>query len=59
MSTTDIKACAADIKTRGDVERWTILNALLKAGFKRLGIHKDYIHADTDSRKTQEVIWVY
>jgi uncharacterized protein YcbK (DUF882 family) len=40
---------AADIAVGSGAERYLILNALIKAGFKRIGIAKTFIHADTDS----------
>lgn len=40
---------AADIAVGSGSERYIILNALIKAGFKRIGIAKTFIHADTDS----------
>ena len=40
---------AADIAVESGSERYIILNALIKAGFKRIGIAKTFIHADTDS----------
>lgn len=40
---------AADIAVASGAERYVILNALIKAGFKRIGIAKTFIHCDTDS----------
>jgi len=40
---------AADIAVGSGAERYIILNALIKSGFKRIGIAKTFIHADTDS----------
>ena len=40
---------AADIKVRNGEERYIILNALIKAGFKRIGVAKGFIHCDNDS----------
>lgn len=48
---------AADIKIRNVHERFKILNALLKADFKRIGIYDTFIHVDNDYNKTQEVVW--
>ena len=50
---------AADIRTRNGRERWIILNALIKAGFTRIGIGKNYIHADDSPTSPPEVIWDY
>ena len=40
---------AVDISIKSGQERYIILNALIQAGFKRLGIAKTFIHADSDS----------
>jgi uncharacterized protein YcbK (DUF882 family) len=49
---------AADIAVSGGNQRYIILNALIKAGFKRLGIAKTFIHCDTDDTKPNSV-WTY
>ena len=35
-----------------------VLNALIKAGFKRIGVAKTFIHCDTDDSKPNSV-WTY
>jgi zinc D-Ala-D-Ala carboxypeptidase len=40
-------------------ERFIIVNALLKAGFTRIGIDKTFVHCDCDPTKDKEVIWLY
>ena len=50
---------AADIKATGSRQRFTIVSALLDAGFTRIGIGSDFIHVDNDSDKAAEVIWLY
>ena len=49
---------AADIAVSSGSERYIILNALLKAGFKRIGVAKTFIHCDTDDSKSNSV-WTY
>ena len=49
---------AADIAVSSGNERYIILNALIKAGFKRIGIAKTFIHCDTDETKSNSV-WTY
>ena len=49
---------AADIAIQSGNERFVVLNALIKAGFKRLGIAKTFIHCDTDLSKSNSV-WTY
>lgn len=50
---------AVDIRCNTDSNRFKVINALLKAGFTRIGIAKTYIHADDSQRHTQEVAWMY
>ena len=49
---------AADISVSGGADRYIILNALIKAGFKRIGVAKTFIHCDTDTNKSNSV-WTY
>lgn len=51
--------CAVDIRCNSDANRYKIIEALLLAGFTRIGIGKTFIHADDDITKTQNVIWHY
>jgi len=50
---------AVDISVTSSAQRATVLNALIKAGFRRIGIAKTFIHADNDPEKSQDVYWVY
>ncbi len=50
---------AVDIAVGSSHQRATVLNALIKAGFRRIGIAKTFIHADNDPDKSQDVFWVY
>ena len=49
---------AADIAVSGGADRYIILSALIKAGFKRIGVAKTFIHCDTDDSKPNSV-WTY
>ena len=49
---------AADIAVGSGNERYIILNALIRAGFKRIGVAKGFIHCDTDNSKSNSV-WTY
>ena len=49
---------AADIAVGSGNERYIILNALIRAGFKRIGVAKGFIHCDTDDSKPNSV-WTY
>ncbi len=53
-----LKGVAADIAVGSGSERYIILNALIRAGFKRIGVAKGFIHADTDDTKSNSV-WTY
>jgi len=50
---------AVDIVAISSDTRFLILDALLKAGFQRIGIAKSFIHADDDPSLPQRVIWLY
>ena len=54
-----LKAVAADIRAQTDAERYAIITGLLRAGFKRIGIGKNFIHGDMDADKPQHLMWVY
>ena len=54
-----IKGLAADIRVMRSRSRFLILNALIKAGFTRIGIGKTFIHVDADATKDQNVTWLY
>jgi len=55
----NIPCNAADIHIAGSKERYKILEAVIKIGFNRIGIGKNFIHLDTDKNKNQEVVWHY
>lgn len=54
-----MKGRAADISCLSSQGRKIMLEALLKAGFNRIGINKTFIHVDDDPELPQNVIWVY
>ncbi len=49
---------AADIACVDSRSREIILNALVKAGFRRIGIAQGFIHADNDPDKPN-ALWLY
>ena len=55
------KAC--DVKVGNGNERYIILNALIQAGFCRLGVAKTFIHCDSDSIEQggskPKSVWTY
>ena len=50
---------AIDIRCNSSSNRWKIIDALLKAGFNRIGIANTFIHADDSQQHAQQVIWMY
>ncbi len=51
--------CAVDIRCTSDAARWKLIDALIAAGFNRIGIAKTYIHADDSTYHTHKVVWLY
>lgn len=54
-----LKGVAADISARTSSARFRIVDALLKAGFRRIGIGESFVHVDMDAEKVQSVMWTY
>lgn len=50
---------AVDISCSDDSKRWKIIDSLIRAGFDRIGISKNFIHCDCDPTKNEKRIWVY
>ena len=50
---------AVDIRCNTSRNRFLVVDALLKAGFKRIGVGKTFVHADDSETHDQEVIWLY
>jgi len=53
------KGLATDIRTASSRERYKVLFGLIMAGITRIGIGKNFIHADMDEAKPSEVMWTY
>jgi len=53
-----LKGLAADIYADDSLKRFLIISGLLGAGFLRIGIYPNFIHADIDDTKSQERIWL-
>lgn len=53
------KGLAVDIRCDHSSYRFSLIRALIGAGFKRIGIGEDFIHCDLDLEKPQNVIWDY
>ena len=54
-----LQGWAVDIRVSGSRSRYLILYGLITAGFARIGIGKDFIHADCDPAKPPELSWLY
>ncbi len=50
---------AVDIAVPNSERRFLLVEALLDAGFHRLGIGKDFVHVDLDPNKPANCLWVY
>ena len=50
---------AVDIAVPNSERRFLMLEALLDAGFHRIGVGDTFIHCDLDPMKTPNCLWVY
>lgn len=50
---------AFDIRCSDSSKRWCIVFGALAAGFKRIGIAKNFIHLDDSPNLPYPVIWLY
>ena len=50
---------AADISATTSNRRYLVLSALIRVGFRRIGIADTFIHVDGDESKPQNVTWLY
>lgn len=53
-----LRGLAVDLACSDSRERFKMVQALLLAGFKRIGIYDAHVHADRDMSLPQEVMWV-
>ena len=56
---THLIGLAIDISARNSSLKFKLIEALIKRGFTRLGVGKNFIHADLDPNKAQCVVWTY
>ena len=54
-----LKGLAVDIKATTSRDRAKIIHGLVLAGFTRIGIGREFVHADMDMDKSQDVMWLY
>ncbi|MDD4949649.1 D-Ala-D-Ala carboxypeptidase family metallohydrolase [Sulfuricurvum sp.] len=52
-----LRGLATDISAKTSQEKFLIISALLKVGFKRIGVYSTFIHCDSDTTLPQNVIW--
>lgn len=50
---------AADIETSSSLTRFLVIFGLTIAGFKRIGISKNFVHVDNDPSKPFTSMWLY
>ena len=55
----NIPCDASDIHIKDSRSRFLILNSLMAQGFTRFGIGKSFIHVDSDTKKSQNLVWHY
>ena len=53
-----IKGLAVDLACSDSRTRYRIIRGLVMAGITRFGVYSKHIHADADSSKDQEVVWL-
>jgi zinc D-Ala-D-Ala carboxypeptidase len=54
-----MRGLAADIAIKNSLERILAIQAVLDAGFERIGIGPDFIHVDNDLDLPYPVMWDY
>lgn len=54
-----LRGMAADLVCKDNHRRWAMIYALMKVGFQRFGIGKDFIHVDSDVELPSPRIWVW
>lgn len=54
-----LEGYAIDIEASNSRDRFIIIDALIRAGFTRIGIGRTFIHFDDDPIKDERVIWLY
>ena len=53
-----LKGWGADISCISAYHRFRMVKGLIKAGFTRIHVGKDYLHTDLNPDKAEEVIWL-
>jgi len=54
-----LEGYAIDVEANNSRQRFIIIDALIRAGFTRIGIGRTFIHFDDDPLKDERVVWLY
>lgn len=55
----DRPVTAVDISTPDSHTRFLVMRALIERGWHRIGVGRNFIHADEDTSKPGRLIWTY
>ena len=58
-SSSHLLGWAVDVHCASSHKRFLMLEAMLDAGFNRIGIGDDFLHVDCDPEKPDLLIWTY
>ena len=58
VGSSHLKGVAVDIHCNNSGDRSVVLYALIKVGFRRIGIANTFIHVDSDADKN-DAVWLY
>lgn len=50
---------AGDAMIDNSYDRFDILEGAFKVGYRRIGIHRRFVHLDVDTDLPQKVLWLY
>jgi len=54
-----LSGLAVDLECSVSLSRYILVERLMEAGFRRIGIGKNFVHADLDESKIKPSIWTY
>lgn len=57
--TVEINSTGIDYKIKNSWERYEVVAAAIKAGFRRIGVAKTFVHVDDQPDKPKPLIWLY
>lgn len=52
-----IKGLAVDLRCDNSPDRYKMVQALILAGFRRIGVYNAHLHCDLDTDLPQDVMW--